>query len=85
MGTKDAPFCGYPGGGNSAVFAPDGRKISKDIPETEEGIIYVQLDFDEILRAKGFIDTCGHYSRPDMLWLGVDDREKEHMRRDKDD
>jgi hypothetical protein len=25
---------------------------------------------------------CGHYSRPDLLWLGVDDREKRHRVRD---
>ena len=69
-----------PGGGHSAIFGPDGRQISKEIPETEEGVVYADLDFDEILRAKSFIDTTGHYSRPDMLWLGVDDREKKHLR-----
>ena len=41
-------------GGSSAVFGPDGRQLSKDLPENEEGIIYADLDFDEILRAKGF-------------------------------
>jgi predicted amidohydrolase len=79
MGTSGG-FMGFPGGGSSAVFGPDGRKLSEDIPETEEGIIYADLDFDEILRAKGFIDICGHYSRPDLLWLGVDDQEKLHKR-----
>jgi predicted amidohydrolase len=71
---------GFPGGGSSAIFGPDGRQMSMDIPETEEGILYADLDFDDILRAKGFIDICGHYSRPDLLWLGVDDREKLHKR-----
>jgi predicted amidohydrolase len=79
MGTAGG-FMGTPGGGSSAVFGPDGRKLSGDIPETEEGIIYADLDFDSILRAKGFIDICGHYSRPDLLWLGVDDQEKLHKR-----
>jgi nitrilase len=69
-----------PGGGSSAVFGPDGRQLSEDLAETEEGIIYADLDFDAILRAKSFLDCTGHYSRPDMLWLGVDDREKTHRR-----
>jgi nitrilase len=68
------------GGGSSAIFGPDGRLLSVDLPETEEGILYADLDFDEILRAKSFLDICGHYSRPDLLWLGVDDRKKVHRR-----
>lgn len=79
MGTA-GNVMGFPGGGSSAIFGPDGRKLSKDIPETQEGILYADLDFDEVLRSKGFIDICGHYSRPDMLWLGVDDQEKLHRR-----
>jgi len=71
---------GFPGGGSSAIFGPDGRKLSDDIPEAEEGILYADLDFDKVLRAKAFIDICGHYSRPDLLWLGVDDQEKLHKR-----
>lgn len=83
MGTSGG-LMGVPGGGSSAIFGPDGRKLSEDIPETEEGILYADLDFDEILRAKSFIDICGHYSRPDLLWLGVDDQEKLHRRTYKD-
>lgn len=69
-----------PGGGCSAVFGPDGRKLTTDIPETEEGIIYANLDLDDILGSKGFVDVCGHYSRPDILWLGVDREAKAHVR-----
>lgn len=75
MGTQGTMF-GVPGGGSSAIYGPDGRQLSKDIEETEEGILYAELDFDEVLRSKSFVDVVGHYSRPDMLWLGVDDREK---------
>jgi len=69
-----------PGGGSSAVFGPDGRLLSEDIVETDEGMIYVDLDLDSIIKAKCFIDIGGHYSRPDTLWVGVDDREKKHKR-----
>ncbi|KAG9232700.1 carbon-nitrogen hydrolase [Amylocarpus encephaloides] len=79
--TSETSLFGVPGGGSSAIFGPDGRQLSEDIPETMEGILYADLDFDEILRAKGFLDVCGHGSRSDMLWLGVDDREKAPLKR----
>jgi nitrilase len=68
-------FMGQPGGGSSAIYGPDGRQLSKDLEPTEEGIIYGDLDFDAILRSKGFIDPCGHYSRPDLMWLGTSEKE----------
>ncbi|KAK7423529.1 Carbon-nitrogen hydrolase [Neonectria punicea] len=71
---------GTPGGGSSAIFGPDGRKLSKDLAETEEGLIYATLDLHEIHKVKGFVDVCGHYSRPDVLWLGVDGETKAHIR-----
>lgn len=60
-----------PGGGHTVIFGPDGRIITKSIPEDEEGIIYAELDMDELVRTKMFVDCTGHYSRPDVLWLGV--------------
>jgi nitrilase len=36
-------------GGSSAIFGPDGRKFSEDIPESQERILYADLDFEEIL------------------------------------
>lgn len=68
-----------PGGGCSAVFGPDGRRLTKEIEATTEEILYADLDMGMILAARCFIDACGHYSRPDLLWLGVDDREKTHL------
>lgn len=69
---------GRPGGGGSCVIAPDGRRLTEPIPDDQEGIIYAELDMDMSLKSKCFVDSCGHYSRPDLLWLGVDDREKKH-------
>lgn len=80
MGTQGGVIMNTPGGGCSAIFGPDGRKLSTDIPSTEEGILYATLDFDDILRSKAFLDVCGHYSRPDLLCLGVDSGEKAHVR-----
>ncbi|KAK4540395.1 hypothetical protein LTR36_009252 [Oleoguttula mirabilis] len=78
MQTAGGPMFNRPGGGSSAVFAPDGRRLTDPLPDSEEGIVYADLDMDLILKSKCFVDSCGHYSRPDLLWLGVDDRERKH-------
>lgn len=80
MKTHGGAMMATPGGGRSAIFGPDGRKLSIDLPETQEGIIYADLDLDLVLKAKSFVDVCGHYSRPDLLWLSVDREVKEHVR-----
>ncbi|KAF5530043.1 aliphatic nitrilase [Fusarium mexicanum] len=79
MNTEGGAVMNTPGGGSSAIFGPDGRILTEDIPQSEEGILCATLDLDEILRCKSFVDVCGHYSRPDMLWLGVDREVKKHV------
>lgn len=66
----------YPGGGCSAIFGPDGRQLTETLPPTQEGLIIANLDPEAALRARCFVDVIGHYSRPDLLWLGADGREK---------
>ena len=78
MDVAASPLFNSPGGGCSAVFGPDGRRLTKEIEPTTEEMLYADLDMDLILGARCFVDVCGHYSRPDLLWLGVDDREKTH-------
>jgi nitrilase len=78
MNTAGGALFNTPGGGCSAVFGPDGRRLTKEVDSKTEEILYADLDMDLILAARCFVDACGHYSRPDLLWLGVDDREKRH-------
>ena len=80
MRTEGGILMGSPGGGHSAIFGPDGVKLTTNLPDTEEGIIYADLDFDDIIQSKSFVDLCGHYSRPDLLWLGVDSAAKDCVR-----
>ncbi|KAL4155011.1 Carbon-nitrogen hydrolase [Phytophthora ramorum] len=79
LGTQNGPVCHTPGGGCSAIYGPDGRRLSEWLPETEEGLVFADLDKSLIIAARTLVDSCGHYSRPDMLWLGVDARERKHV------
>jgi len=71
---------GATGGGHSAVYGPDGRRLTKAIPPDQEGFVYADLPMDMLVSLRHFADPCGHYSRPELLWLGVDTREKKHVR-----
>ncbi|POS76589.1 hypothetical protein DHEL01_v205013 [Diaporthe helianthi] len=79
-GTAGSPHMGAPGGGSSAVFGPDGRRLTEPLGVEEEGIIYADLDLDEISRIKMFAHCTGHYSRPDLMWLSVDNNAKSLVR-----
>ncbi|KAK3387421.1 carbon-nitrogen hydrolase [Podospora didyma] len=78
--TQDGIVCRQPGGGHSCVIGPDGRRLTTPIgggTGVDEGIVYADLDLGKTVATRGFIDIIGHYSRPDLLWLGVDKRQKE--------
>lgn len=71
MGTAGGDLMSSPGGGNSAVFGPDGRRLTEPVDPTTETIIYADLDMDQIVATKMFADGTGHYSRPDLMRLNV--------------
>ncbi|MGO8917027.1 MAG: carbon-nitrogen hydrolase family protein [Stellaceae bacterium] len=58
-----------PGGGFSMIFGPDGRPLCQPLAETEEGILYADIDLGMISLAKAAADPVGHYSRPDVTRL----------------
>jgi nitrilase len=74
--TQSTPHGDVNGGGASVVYGPDGTQLA--IPENEEyeGLIVVDIDIGRCAVAKGTLDTCGHYSRPDIFCLHVDARQK---------
>ncbi|KPM34468.1 Arylacetonitrilase [Neonectria ditissima] len=76
LGTAGGALMSSPGGGSSAVFGPDGRKLSEDVDQTTETIIYANLDMDQLIKVRMFADCTGHYSRPDLLWLGINEEVK---------
>ncbi|KAL9027612.1 MAG: hypothetical protein Q9196_003890 [Gyalolechia fulgens] len=83
MGTKGSPIMGAPNQSYSAVIGPDGRILAggpgKAKSENEK-LLIADIDLSECTKAKTFADACGHYSRPDLLWLGCDESKKEIVR-----
>ncbi|OTB03275.1 hypothetical protein M426DRAFT_74050 [Hypoxylon sp. CI-4A] len=80
MQTQNGLIGNNPSGGNSCIIGPDGRRLTSPLGDGKpdnEGIVYGDLDLTKVVTTKGFLDTVGHYSRPDLLWLGVDKRQKE--------
>lgn len=57
------------GGGHARIYGPDGRSLATPLTPTEEGVIYADIDYGQILAAKNAYDPVGHYSRPDVLQL----------------
>ena len=60
------------GGGCAKIFGPDGSQISQDLPETEEGLVYAEVDLNLIHIARAAADPAGHYSRPDVVQVLLD-------------
>jgi len=61
--------------GGSAIISPLGEVIAGPLYD-EEGILYADLDLSEIVRAKVDFDAVGHYARPDVFQLVVDESAK---------
>lgn len=79
------PLFGHVGGGDSAVYGPDGRRMTEPLGMDVEGFVYADLDMEELVSIRRYADPVGHYSRPDLLWLGADTRAKKHVRREGQD
>lgn len=56
--------------GGSVIVAPSGEVIAGPLWD-EEGILYADLDMDEITKAKVDFDVVGHYARPDVFQLHI--------------
>lgn len=77
MGMKDRPDMIRPGGGWSAVISPNGQIIAGPVTEKEQ-ILIAEINLEEIMYAKSFCDSIGHYARPDVVHIVVN-REKQSV------
>ena len=59
--------------GGSAVVAPDGDYVAGPVFD-EPCILYAEIEPERITQGHLVLDTHGHYSRPDVFHLEVDDR-----------
>lgn len=55
------------GGGFSAIYDPMGRQISEMLPEDAQGIVYAQINLEEIIESKYYFDPAGHYSKGSVI------------------
>ncbi len=61
--------------GGSVIISPMGEVLAGPL-YNEEGIISAQIDLDDIVKARYDMDPAGHYSRPDIFKLSVNEEER---------
>ena len=61
--------------GGSVIMSPMGEVLAGPMYH-EEGLIWSEIDLDDIVKARYDMDPAGHYSRPDIFKLTVDETER---------
>lgn len=71
-------------GSNTAIVSPEGVHLAP--PRREgEGLVIADLDMALITKRKRMMDSVGHYARPELLRLLLDDRPAPPLARTSDD
>ena len=65
-------------GGNSMIVGPLGDVLAGPL-QHETGLLVAQIDTTELTRARYDFDVVGHYARPDVFSLTVDERPRQSV------
>ncbi len=64
--------------GGSTIFGPNGDIVAGPL-ESEEAILYADIDVKRVNEERMVLDPGGHYGRPDVFRLEVDRKRHEHL------
>jgi nitrilase len=65
--------------GGSVIIGPMGDVLAGPV-YGEEAIVSARIDTDDIVRARYDLDVSGHYARPDVFTLMVDETPRQTVR-----
>ena len=68
------------GGCHTAIISPEGKHLAPPLTEGE-GMVIADLDMALITKRKRMMDSVGHYARPELLGLVLNDRPAVPMQR----
>lgn len=74
-----------PGGGWSAIIHPFTPDLAGPHAGAEEKLLTAEIDLGELGDVKMWLDGAGHYARPELLWMVLDDRPKRGLVRSSDE
>jgi predicted amidohydrolase len=64
--------------GGTGIVGPDGAWVAEPV-FGREAIVYAEIDVGRIAEEQQALDTAGHYNRPDVFQLTVDERPQRHV------